>query len=70
MQKLLKDSGIPEGYPGKRSEVPEKEEPQESMFLGLNAMESAEENEETQMWFSESSRFMDWLIEDEDMQCH
>lgn len=63
MQKLMKKCGITEGHL-------ENEEPQDSMFFELNANESAEEKEDCQMWFSESSRLMDWLYQDEDMQCH
>ncbi len=68
---MLKNSGIPEGTPGKRAgRLSENEEPQDSMFFGLNKEESAEEKEEPKMWFSESSRLIDWFFEDEDMQCH
>jgi hypothetical protein len=68
MQILIKRSGIPEGNPENSADImSENEKPQDSMFFGPNAKESTEENGENQMWFSESSRLMDWLIEDEDM---
>ncbi len=68
---LLKDSGITDGDLEKGwGNLPENRGPQESMFFGLDANRSTEESEEPQMWFTESSSLMDWLFEDEDMQCH
>ncbi len=68
---MLTNSGITDGDLEKESgNLPESRGLQESMFFGLNANESTEGSEETQMWFLESSRLMDWLFEDEDMQCH
>lgn len=67
----MTNSGITDGdFEKEWGNLTDNREPQESIFFGLNANESTEGNEEPQMWFSESPRLMDWLFEDEDMQCH